>query len=184
MKREEIKWKGMILGENGWKLEEKWGNNGGYSYGGLERENGGRERDCHEEDEAWGKMRGHRGQRPRPWAIASYHGPSRSPRSDHGVCWPLFFYFSGLAPHGRNSRYPLRVLNILFHSFCFHFLFFSFFYPLLLTNYKIVKVKARERKKGKELGLPPKKRSFKVKSLTLLLCLFRISKCINVHLIP
>jgi len=33
MERGKIKWKGMILGENGWKIEKKWGKNGGCSYG-------------------------------------------------------------------------------------------------------------------------------------------------------
>ena len=42
---------------------------------------------------------------------------------------------------------------------------------------KIIKIKAKE-KKG--LGLPPKKRSFKIKSLTRLLCLVRISDCVDI----
>jgi len=64
------------------------------------------------------------------------------------------------------------VLGILlwwltFYSYTFLFslfspLFFSFFFPL--QTIEIVKIKAMERKKEKELRLPPKKRSFKVKS--------------------
>jgi len=40
-----------------------------------------------------------------------------------------------------------------------------------------MKIKAT---KEKGLGLPPKKHSFKVKSLTVLLCLIRISQCMNI----
>ena len=63
-----------------------------------------------------------------------------------------------MAPSCRGSRDPVVVANILF---------IDFFSRFFLSITKIVKIKGKERKKEKELGLPPKKCLFKVKSLPL-----------------
>ena len=103
-------------------------------------------------------MSGQRGQKPRPRAVAVCHGPWGSPRSDRGV------YRSFCFPRWHPAAVVLGIWPwwLTFYSF--------FLFPLFLGKLQIAKIKAMKKKKEKELGLPPKKRSFKVKSLTIFLC--------------
>ena len=102
----------------------------------LERENGGRERVCREDEEEVTERKGHHGQKPRPRAVAAHRGPWHSPQANRGVCWSKIFlsFFLGWQP----MAVFLGVLIVVstFYSFFFHVFVFSPFFP---SNYKLQK---------------------------------------------
>ena len=121
---------------------------------------------------------------PKP-LTATRSSPPRSvgdTRPDHGGCWMrVFLFFQVGMPWAtfditdRGMHHFFSLCSLLLSSlllFFFIFLFFCFF----LKNY--LKMKINAIKKG--LGLALKKCSFKVKSLTMLLCVLGISKRMGV----